>query len=710
MYYQQGGQQGQMMQILKAYAQAAQIDPRKLMQQLQQMNPQEQQAAIQQMAEALQGESNQQEAEMAFGGYIPESPFMKNGGSTFSGNAWYANGGAFNNMYQYAGQVSLDPELSQDPYNTYQEQTEDQDSSVPNWHKEWENDPLAVTSSYPEINNVDTRPLYMDDVYGPNASNTPAPSVPTSAVTPTRSSSARTSVYNPSIVDFLNSQGFASDYNTRKQIAKDLGISNYRGTADQNVQMLEGVKQSLAGQAGQGAPGQTGPVNPGGADGAGGDSGMTYDPTTGSWVPTAVTLGSVGAAGGLGYYAYRQAYKNPAGAAASAKSVLSGLGKDDMIKAIKTRGYRLPTDYDDLVRAGWKPNEIMKQLKGTPFNSTVVKNQAAALKQQAAAQAAAYKNVGNTQNARIADLANDNLSTFANDLKNVKASIKKDAKPIIEEILKRGVREADDFARLQKIGLSTAEAQAVLKGLKFSKQALNPTPSIVPATRSFGQAARQGYAALRGSSALANITKGAKAIGKYLPFEEGGEYYMQEGGWNVGDYHIPDWLKTGVQVLDPTGVSSYGDVYDAWRDPNTSAWEAGFETLAALPVVGKFGKAAKATSKLGKVMNKVDNLAKYVSPVAYMDRKLAPNAAFASMMGKRAAGKNPVAGALMNMGSFSNQGRRFFTGAEAGVGAMDNMMQYTPQKANGGMVGQEMDVTPEELEMLRAQGYQFEII
>jgi hypothetical protein len=31
-------------------------------------------------------------------------------------------------------------------------------------------------------------------------------------------------------------------------------------------------------------------------------------------------------------------------------------------------------------------------------------------------------------------------------------------------------------------------------------------------------------------------------------------------------------------------------------------------------------------------------------------------------------------------------------------------------KQEGGMIGQEMDVTPEQLEMLRAQGYQFEMI
>ena len=45
-----------------------------------------------------------------------------------------------------------------------------------------------------------------------------------------------------SIVDYLKSQGKDSSMSARKEIAKELGIKNYSGTYDQNVQMLKTLK------------------------------------------------------------------------------------------------------------------------------------------------------------------------------------------------------------------------------------------------------------------------------------------------------------------------------------------------------------------------------------------------------------------------------------------------------------------------------------
>lgn len=45
-----------------------------------------------------------------------------------------------------------------------------------------------------------------------------------------------------SIVDYLKSQGKDSSMSARKEIAKDLGIKNYSGTAEQNIQMLKTLK------------------------------------------------------------------------------------------------------------------------------------------------------------------------------------------------------------------------------------------------------------------------------------------------------------------------------------------------------------------------------------------------------------------------------------------------------------------------------------
>jgi len=45
-----------------------------------------------------------------------------------------------------------------------------------------------------------------------------------------------------SVVDYLNTQGKASDYNSRSALAQQYGISNYMGTADQNTQLLNLLK------------------------------------------------------------------------------------------------------------------------------------------------------------------------------------------------------------------------------------------------------------------------------------------------------------------------------------------------------------------------------------------------------------------------------------------------------------------------------------
>ena len=72
-YMQQGGEQEQVMQIIQMFAQMNQMDPNELMQKLQQLQPEEQQQAIMEMAQVLQQTTSQQpdmtQAAMAYGGY-----------------------------------------------------------------------------------------------------------------------------------------------------------------------------------------------------------------------------------------------------------------------------------------------------------------------------------------------------------------------------------------------------------------------------------------------------------------------------------------------------------------------------------------------------------------------------------------------------------------------------------------------------------------
>lgn len=67
---------------------------------------------------------------------------------------------------------------------------------------------------------------------------TPSPAKTTPTVTP-----AKTSTYSgPSIVDYLGSQGQASDFATRARLAANAGITGYAGTAEQNTALLNKLR------------------------------------------------------------------------------------------------------------------------------------------------------------------------------------------------------------------------------------------------------------------------------------------------------------------------------------------------------------------------------------------------------------------------------------------------------------------------------------
>ena len=63
----------------------------------------------------------------------------------------------------------------------------------------------------------------------------PAPSKPSKPATPSKPSSG-------SIVDYLNSQGKDSSFSARKKLANQHGIKNYKGTAKQNIDLLNKLK------------------------------------------------------------------------------------------------------------------------------------------------------------------------------------------------------------------------------------------------------------------------------------------------------------------------------------------------------------------------------------------------------------------------------------------------------------------------------------
>lgn len=157
----------------------------------------------------------------AYGGYMPEmgfggyhNPYMAGGGSTYSGNAFYGDGGMYP-MYAEAGPV--------DPNGRF--------------HGEWQDDPmLAEQFGYSQDMSEDEMLASQD------AANVAAyPMKPTSIkVNTPKALPGKKGQGSGSIVDFLNSQGAKSDYATRKAIAEGVyGFGKYTGSAEQNKRLLD---------------------------------------------------------------------------------------------------------------------------------------------------------------------------------------------------------------------------------------------------------------------------------------------------------------------------------------------------------------------------------------------------------------------------------------------------------------------------------------
>lgn len=149
---------------------------------------------------------------MGLGGYY--NPYMEDGGSTFSGNAFYGNGGYYP-MYAEAGPV--------DPNGR--------------WHGEWQDDPmLAEQYGYPAQGLSEDEMIASQD-----AANVAAnPMKPTKIKVDTpKALPGKKGQGSGSIVDFLNSQGAKSDFATRKAVAENIyGFGKYTGSAEQNKRLL----------------------------------------------------------------------------------------------------------------------------------------------------------------------------------------------------------------------------------------------------------------------------------------------------------------------------------------------------------------------------------------------------------------------------------------------------------------------------------------
>lgn len=255
------------------------------------------------------------------------------------------------------------------------------------------------------------------------------------------------------------------------------------------------------------------------------------------------------------------------------------------------------------------------------------------------------------------------------------ASREMKAKSIVDAIKNRGAYSVDELAELKQMGVTEEYIRNVMSTSAKAAREMIPELDAAAAARRGAGAAKAGegmWDAVKAGYSALRATPWIKALRK----EDGGEMgYYQEGG-------DPDsTLENVVEFLDPTGVSSYDDVYRTFQDPESKWWEKGLSVAGALPIVGKFGKAAKVVGELSKAKQAMRIAGRVMTPVAQMDKYVNPVSRFVAGATAKGLENAPKAvKAVANFGSMSNQANRFWNGS-------DMLMGY-PGKEYGGEMEQ----------------------
>jgi hypothetical protein len=107
------------------------------------------------------------------------------------------------------------------------------------------------------------------------------------------------------------------------------------------------------------------------------------------------------------------------------------------------------------------------------------------------------------------------------------------------------------------------------------------------------------------------------------------------------------------EIMDPTGISSYDDVYRSYKDNGLLSWQTGLEILGALPIIGKAGKGIKIATTSSKYLkalsktNKITAKAEKVLPAVLKAGKDFGKLAHKVARGGRA---NPIAAGAIGVG------------------------------------------------------------
>lgn len=135
-------------------------------------------------------------------------------------------------------------------------------------------------------------------------------------------------------------------------------------------------------------------------------------------------------------------------------------------------------------------------------------------------------------------------------------------------------------------------------------------------------------------------------------------------------------LENIVEVFDPTGISSWDDVYRSANDPSSKWYDTAVEVVGALPLVGKLGKLAKA----GIHLKKYKGLEKAAFNMIPKSTSLSNTLQGAALLGR---GSDAIqAGVAAPKASF------FPSAPPSGVGQFGRYAGMPPfEKKNGGQYG-----------------------
>jgi hypothetical protein len=473
-----------------------------------------------------------------------------------------------------------------------------------------------------------------------------------------------------SIVDFLKSKGKASEISKRKELAEKLGITDYTGKPGQNIKLLSMLRESpnLLDDY------QAGPyvnVNSGTAEGytkktskdssindqqpvKKNDDGTPISPIDLKRVGANVIGGTLGALTGYGIYKFLNRNKLaahitellglPEGHATKLISEASGDGAK-ILQNIQNRGSYTVDELRNLMKLGYGSN-AQKIASSLPKNTSAIPG--------------AVSQVSNIQKTIPLNSG--------------------------EEIGKVIAQNSNKYQWLKNAGQGMYDvAKAGYTGARKAKM----VKDIAKLSKFFGR--------LEYGGDIDNF-RNLHNQSQYNYYETGGEE-NDPSAWHIAGYQVPEWVKTGVQIADPTGISSYGDAYRSINQAiDNPSWgtigEAALNSFSALPVIGKVGKGAKIAKEVSEI-NKIGKFTKGLEKI----KKVTNSPVFTAI--KRFDNYNPIGAGVMgvtskiaektpkgvqkvlNIGSDLNRNRRWMQGAGVPIKAADSFFNVPSNKMGG---------------------------